>query len=281
MISKKQILLEIDGLLGLKSLVEVYQEVAATRMQRVRGAVLQSRTFMDGLVGVFKKVRRAYKLLPNKPKEARRMNGRTVAVFVSSNAGLYGDIVDRTFARFSEFVQANSPDVVVLGKVGMKTMQDKLNSVFFNYFDFLDEGIDMEGFDMIMRYLIQFERIYVFHGQFKTLLSQIPVETIVSGDAIASQTVDESTDTTKYLFEPSVEDIARIFEGEILGSLFEQTLHESQLAKFASRMLALDRSVDSINHRLAKVELERVRIMHKIRNKKQLSTISGVSLWTN
>jgi len=278
--TKRQVLSEIDGLVGLKSLVEVYQEVAASRMQRIRGAVLQSRMFMDGLVGVFKKVRHAYKALPNKPKEARRMNGRTVAVFVSANAGLYGDIVDRTFTIFEDFVHVSTPDVVVLGKVGMKMMQDRLPKVLFNYFDFLDEGIDMEGFDMVMRYLIQFERIQVFHGQFKTLLSQSPIQTHVSGESIQIDDTDGSISKAKYLFEPSVEDIARVFEGEILGSLFEQTLHESQLAKFASRMLALDRSIDSIEHRLKKVEVEKVRIMHKIRNRKQLSTISGVSLWT-
>jgi F0F1-type ATP synthase gamma subunit len=136
----------------------------------------------------------------------------------------------------------------------------------------------MESFDMIMRYLIQFEQIVVFHGQFKTILSQDPTMTPVSGEALEVKTTDDGE--VAYLFEPSVEDIARIFEGEILASIFEQTLHESMLAKFASRMLTLDRSIDSIEKRLTKVKSEERIINHKIRNRKQLNTISGISLWS-
>jgi F0F1-type ATP synthase gamma subunit len=276
--SKKQILAEREGLLGLKNLVEVYQEVAAARMQKVRGAVLQSRMFMQGLLTVFKRVRAAYKKLPERPKFTRRLNGRTVAVFVSANAGLYGDIVDRTFGHFSTYVRQNKSDVVILGRLGVKMMADGMPEVLYNYFDFSDETIDMESFDMIMRYLIQFEQIVVFHGQFKTILSQDPTMTPVSGEALEVKTTDDGE--VAYLFEPSVEDIARIFEGEILASIFEQTLHESMLAKFASRMLTLDRSIDSIEKRLTKVKSEERIINHKIRNRKQLNTISGISLWS-
>lgn len=281
--SRKQIVAEKEGLLGLKNLVEVYEEIAASRMQKVRGAVLQSRLFMAGLVSVFKKVRAAYRKLPDKPKSARRLNGRTVAVFISANAGLYGDIVDRTYAAFESFIRAQKCDVVVLGKLGVKMMADKMPDVLYNYFDFSDEGIDMESFELIMRYLIQFEKIAVFHGQFKTILTQTPVKTDVSGEDILTTELGAPAPVDKnegmYLFEPSVEDIARVFEGEILASIFEQTLHESQLSKFASRMLALDRSLESIDKRMIIVRSSERRVAHKLRNRKQLTTISGIALW--
>lgn len=276
--TRKQIIEELDGLLGLKSLVEVYQEVAATRMQRVRGAVLQSRMFTEGLVEVFSKVRSAYKKLKIPPKNLRKMNGRTVAVFVSANSGLYGDIVEKTYGAFEKFILEAKPDVVVLGKQGTKMMADRVPNVFYNYFDIPDEGIDMGSFDMIMRYLIQFERIVVFHGQFKSILTQVPQQTLVSGQSL-DQTITEQNNKTDYLFEPSVESIARIFEGEIMASIFEQSLHESMLSKQASRMLSLDRSLDNVDRRLVNVHLEERKVMHRIRNRKQLSTISGLSLW--
>lgn len=276
--TRKQIIEELDGLMGLKSLVEVYQEVAATRMQRVRGAVLQSRMFTEGLVDVFSKVRSAYKKLKIPPKNLRKMNGRTVAVFVSANSGLYGDIVEKTYGAFEKFILEAKPDVVVLGKQGTKMMADRVPNIFYNYFDIPDEGIDLGSFDMIMRYLIQFERIIVFHGQFKSILTQVPQQTLVSGQSL-DQTITEQNIKTDYLFEPSVESIARIFEGEIMASIFEQSLHESMLSKQASRMLSLDRSLDNVDRRLVNVHLEERKIMHRIRNRKQLSTISGLSLW--
>ncbi len=136
----------------------------------------------------------------------------------------------------------------------------------------------MGSFDMIMRYLIQFERIVVFHGQFKSILTQVPQQTLVSGQSL-DQNISEQNIKSDYLFEPSVETIARIFEGEIMASIFEQSLHESMLSKQASRMLSLDRSLDNVERRLGNVHVEERKVMHRIRNRKQLSTISGVSLW--
>ncbi len=276
MISKKQIKVEIEGLMDLKGLVEVYEEVAAGRMQRVRGAVIQSREFLFGLLEVFKKVSAAYK---GQDKATwRQRNGRAVAVFVSANAGLYGDIVDRTFDLFADYVGHNKTDVVVLGKLGLKMMNDRMPKQLYNYFDFSDEEVEMASFEVIMRYLIQFEKILVFYGTFKTILTQVPTQTSVSGDAIMTGSTGEKK-PVEYLFEPSVGVIAQVFEGEILSSLFEQTLHESQLAKFASRMLALDHSIDNIENRLGVMHQEETRVRHRLANKKMLGTISGISLW--
>lgn len=281
MTSKKQIIQETDGLNALKSLVEVYEEIAAGRMQRIRGAVVQSRQFLEGMMEVFAKVKSAYRMQAKKQAAWRQRNGKTVAVFISANAGLYGDIVDRTFEKFTEFVKKENSEVVILGKLGIKMMADRMPTVLYNYFDFSDDKVEADSFDMVMRYLMQFERIMVFYGKFRTIINQDPTVTSVTGDAVQIETYaePEKKAKAKYLFEPSAEDIAQMFEGEILSSLFEQTLHESQLAKFASRMLALDHSIDNIDKRLDTMEWESRRARHKLINRKQLSTISGISLW--
>ena len=54
---------------------------------------------------------------------------------------------------------------------------------------------------------------------------------------------------------------------------------KSQLAKFASRMLALDRSVDKIEKRMEVIRREDVKLEHRIANRKQQGTISGIALW--
>lgn len=279
--SNKQLRLEKESLYNLKSLVDVYEEVAATRMQKVREAVLGSRQFLESLLVVFQKVKAAYKTADPSVSTLVK-NGRMVAVFVSANAGLYGDIVNRTFEIFVKYVTENPKvDVVVLGKLGVKMMAERIPNVLYNYFDFSDEGVDMNSFDIIMRYLIQFEKLVVFHGQFRTTVNQEPIATGVSGDAIVvSESVKAEATKKSYIFEPSIKDIVHVFEGEILASIFEQTLHESQLSKFASRMLSLDRAMENIDHRLLLVNREEMRIKHKQKNARQLSTISGLSLWS-
>ena len=64
-----------------------------------------------------------------------------------------------------------------------------------------------------------------------------------------------------------------------LASIFEQTLYEAALAKFASRMLSLDRAADNVGQRLTRVELLGKRIEHLENGRKQLNTFSGINLW--
>ncbi|MBI2008711.1 F0F1 ATP synthase subunit gamma [Candidatus Amesbacteria bacterium] len=273
MINKRWLKGEREGMTGLRSLVEIYQEVAAARMKKVRGDVLASRQFLEEMLGVFGQVRQAYK---KSGRSGLAKSGRTVAVFLSANSGLYGDIVDRTFEKFAGHIRSQKCEAVVVGKLGARMMADSGMNKLYNYYDFPDDKVEPESLWLIMRYLLQFERIVVFYGKFGSILIQDPVMTTVSGENLEGVSAEEKIE---YIFEPTIEDIAKIFEGQILTSLFEQTLHESQLAKFASRFLNLDRSWENIGERLELVGREEVRLRRKTRNQKQLSTISGMSLW--
>ena len=129
-----------------------------------------------------------------------------------------------------------------------------------------------------MRYLLQFEKIFVFSAKMESLISQVPMVTNISGEKVDLSTWQKQK-ITWYLFEPSLEKMLSVFEGEILASVFEQSIHESQLAKFASRLINLDRSVESIDDKLKGVSIQRRRLAHKLGNKKQLSALAGISLW--
>ena len=91
--------------------------------------------------------------------------------------------------------------------------------------------------------------------------------------------VPAGTGVVNYLFEPSVEDILEVFQSEILASVFGQTIYESQLAKFASRILHLDDSLQNVDQRLQTVHIDYRRLQHDLMSRKQLSRMSGVSLW--
>jgi len=158
-------------------------------------------------------------------------------------------------------------------------MADRRLNVLYNYFDFSDEQVEPESFAMVMRYLMQFEKIVVFYGKFKSILVQEVEGTVLSGEDIEKQVAREVEVAERYLFEPNVVEMARIFEGEILASVFEQALHESQLAKFASRMLNLDRAIVNIDRRLMEVGREQRKLRHKEINSKQLLRLSGIGLW--
>ena len=72
----------------------------------------------------------------------------------------------------------------------------------------------------------------------------------------------------------------KFFEAQIFTSLFEQTVFESQLAKFASRMTSLELRVEKTKAILKDIFLEKEKVRHRIINKKQLETFSSMSLWS-
>ncbi len=284
--TRKAIITESEALLGLRGFAEVYEEVAATRMGKVRKSVVLARDFLGGLMEIFSQVR-----FNQKQKDSGvltmttlNQNGRTVVVFISANSGLYGDIIERIFVDFVRFVRENKVDVVVVGKYGLRMMQERLPEVLFNYFDFPDENVDLENLGLIMRYLLQFEKILVFYGKFVNIVTQVSSVANVSGDDLqipsaSWRTKSQIPKKDLYLFEPSLREVLGVFESEILASIFEQTLHESLLAKFASRMLSLDRAIEGIDKNMLKMKFDLRNLKHKMDNKKQLTRISGMSLW--
>lgn len=272
--TRKQILDQKRDLQGLKGLVETYEEVAALRMQAIREAVLKSREFLDGLSSVFADAKSNGTTI-----STLNRNGRSVAVFAAANTGLYGDIINKTYELFLEFVQKRKADVVVIGKLGVKLIAERNPELLYNYFDFSDAGLDLSNLSMVMRYLLQFERIYVFHGKYRSLVSQDAVVTGISGDeATAGLPTQEKN---LYLFEPSIAEVLRMFEQEIMTTLFSQSMHEGQLAKFAARLFHLDQSAENIDNSLGGLRVMARKVAHKLNAKKQLNTISGISLWGN
>lgn len=264
---------ESEALLGLRGFAEVYEEVAAARMGKVRKSVVLARDFLEGLMEIFYQVRFNALTMTTLNK-----NGRTVAVFVSANSGLYGDIVEKIFTDFSKYVRENKVDVVVIGKFGLRMMQERLPEVLFNYFDFPDDNVDLENLGMVMRYLLQFEKIQVFYGKFVNIMTQVSSIANVSGDPPSLPTGVPARQVL-YLFEPSLREVLGVFESEILASIFEQTVHESLLAKFASRMQSLDQAVEGIDKKMLTMKFDLRNLKHKVDNKKQLTRISGMSLW--
>ena len=102
------------------------------------------------------------------------------------------------------------------------------------YFDFPDTHISSAELGEITQHLHQYAHVVVFHGSFRSFIDQHPVLSRVSGEERALG--EAARAAVSYIFEPSLEEVLIFFEGQMFGSIFEQTIHESDLAKYAARM---------------------------------------------
>ncbi len=294
MSNKKQLSEEIKGVKDIRTLVETYQEIAAIRMQRVKTSVLKNREFLAELNEVYNHVKYSYEheikaIVKSKSKYNKRLkrapnndtvltkNGKGVAVLLSSNTGLYGDIIRKTFQYFLEYVSTNDVDIVIIGKVGQQLFKDLGPDKEFKPYTISDSAVLAEDLVDITLQLLSYNDIKVFHGKFSTVLTQLPTKSSIPGDIVRAE--DANKVDIRYIFEPSLEEVLVFFETEILATIFEQTVHESNLSKFASRMISLDAAVVSIGNQVHKLKFQEQMAKHREFNKRQLGAISGISLW--
>ncbi|KKU30636.1 MAG: hypothetical protein UX44_C0017G0019 [candidate division WWE3 bacterium GW2011_GWA1_46_21] len=264
---------ELLVLSELKTLVETYQEIAATRMRKIKSSVLLTREYLTGLNEVFQQIRYFYK--KGRYKSVPRGNGKTVSVLLSANTMLYGDIIRKNFERFANDILSESCDAAIVGRVGYKmykSAQQQLPAAA--YFDFSDSGSDPTNLKKLINHVIKYDKIRVYHGQFKDILAQVPQKTLISEELISQ--ADTIRQNELYIFEPSLSQIMAFFESQILASVFEQTVYESNLSKFASRMINLDVATEHINKKIYSVGMQSQLTKHKIAGTKQMTLLSGV-----
>lgn len=271
----------------LNKLVNAYEEIASIRMKNTRNSVLSNRSYQDEINDVFDQVRFSYAhevalLAKNKGQANKNItflphNGKIVAVLLSANTGLYGDIVGKTFELFMDEARKGESEITIVGKHGLSLyLSEGLNKPY-TYFDLADYGQDKARLAEIVKHIVQYEAIHVFYGKFKNVIVQDPTELSVSAEILLSEKPIKKE--ASFLFEPSLEKILMFFETEIFASLFEQSVNESQLAKFASRFLAMDRATGNIKEELKKMEFERTRMLHMTSNRKQINTFNSLFLW--
>ena len=285
MLNKKQIDNLRSQMDNIKLLVQTYEEVAGIHMRKIRTNVLTNRTFIAELEEIYQQLKTSYsdqviKILAKKKNNSTilsQKNGKAVTVLLSANTKLYGDIVQQTFDLFIDFVRKNETDIVIVGKLGQSLMDDSGVEKPYTYQELPDTDIDYKSLIDILPLLLAYEKIYLFYGKFQTIASQKPFMLDVYGQQ--EDIEKKNIAHMHYLFEPSLEKILQFFEQQIFATIIEQTFKESELAKFAARMVALDKATDNINSQMKKVNLQRRIVMHHLQNQKQQQALSGRKLW--
>lgn len=265
------------------SMIGAYEEISAISMRKVKKTILERREFMQGLNEAFAYIAYAYKLYRASLKGKARTNiintnNKTISILLSSNTGLYGDIIRETFELFEAEVRKIDTDIAIVGRVGKKYYDLSTLKKPYEYFDMPDTGIDEAMIKKLLDYVVNYAEVMVYHGVFKSILIQQATTTAVSGEVMK---IEKSLDvsSTRFLFEPSIEDVAEHFEKQIASLILEQTLFESGLSKFASRMISLDKAAENIGMKLHYLDFNLRKSKHRKINENIQAGIFGGILW--
>ncbi|MBA3724699.1 MAG: F0F1 ATP synthase subunit gamma [Candidatus Levybacteria bacterium] len=290
----KNILTQIEDLSGIKDIVGASEEIASMKMRAIRGQVLESRDLNEELTEIYREVTTSYKeqvmnIVAKKQnksvaelaKQAQtsllRGNGQTACVFLSANSGFFSKILEKTYKEFAIYLDSHNAKPIIIGEFGRKLFTDQFPGREFNFYAFSEKQNNDDALQKVTKDLVSYENVIIFYPRFESLSSQTVAALDVSGSSKdASGTV---VPKAHYLFEPSLEKILAFFEGEIFAGIIHQTVTESELARYASRITALDIARENINVKLKAVNLEKRFATHRLMNKKQTEALMGISLW--
>ena len=175
-------------------------------------------------------------------------------------------------------VSKGDSDAIVIGSFGKYLINNENLDVEFTYFDLEDDKPGADQIKKIVDFLGKYEKVVVYHGQMISVLNQVTAKSEITGGISLMEKVQKRV--KRYLFEPSSEKILEFFEGEIIGALFNQSVLEHQLARFAARMVAMDQASENADEELKKTRKTLRSLHRRILNRKQLEVYAGYHNWS-
>ncbi len=272
---------------SIKMLAEAYEQISVFKMQVIRNAVLHTRDYLTQLADVFANVKSSYKNQMMRKAQAShdtrplhfttlKSNGKKVLVFLSANNKLYGDILFKIFTLFKEAIVKNDADLVIVGKVGKQMYETAGLTKPYQYFEISDFENNLDDLKSLISFIVQYEDVSIFYGKFLNVVTQDAVVSSLTGEQPATGTSAVEVKEQQFLFEPSIEQVLNFFETQVFSLLLKQTVQEAELAKYASRITAMEQAMQYITVNLADLQRSERRMKQLINNKKQQQRVGSI-----
>lgn len=291
----KYIKKEIPTLQSLRTVAQVYQETSIIKIQEVRAGVLTTREYLSGLSNIYselkisesahiaklaKSTHRVDANTKSANKQAVKLQ-KTLFILLSANAKLYGEIVKDVYKLFIEAVKKEpDADIMIVGKLGERLFKEDGMTRQHVFIEIPDSDLQPQDLEPVIYNIVKYENVVVFHGKFLNLVTQRASRASITGEALTEEGItDKGQATRQFLFEPNLEKLMQFFETQIFVTLFRQTVHESELARYASRVNAMEESLQFIKKRQKELKSQKLRLNRSLQQKKQLERLSGMRLW--
>ena len=260
------------------SVIEVvaaaYQEISKKEMKKIREMTLKNRQFIEEVSKVYGEAKRAYFF----QKEQEEKEGKTkkeknllkpkkkkAIIFFSANARFYGGLLLDVWLEVSDYLKKNKADLLVIGEVGKHIAENSALSNKIHYFKFDDEKPEENEIQEIINFIKDYQQIKIFHGKFKTVLSQEISQTDISGEVLEEKTEE----VFAYLFEPSPQAVLDFFRTELITAFFTQAFLEHRLSRHATRMVQMYRTREKAKERKKKLQDQERKLKWQTLDRKQ------------
>ena len=266
----------------LLPIIEANQEIAVMRIGHVRNTVLATRAFEEGLSAIYTSVLTSHKRALAEEQELEEIKGKAATILLSTNERLAGSITNVTANEFVTFTdQQPGNDVIIVGQVGRDVWESQRPGKPYSFFDLPQQAVSMRQIRPLLTQLLAYEDLTVFYPRFASVVTQEPVIRQLGSalETAAKASHGGPLQGTRYLFEPSLEEVLDFFNTQIFSTVVKQLFEETELAILGSRITAMENAAFNIRRRLGELERLELQTKRRKRNKPQRERLAGMQLW--
>lgn len=288
MLDQRQLKTNFEFLDTIRSLCVAYEQISVMKMKKIKDAVLFTRSYYDELSEVYLQMKETYKhqvmdlAKKNKIKDPEKLllmgkNEKTVDILLSANNKLYGDILNKVFYKFVEETRNRDTDLVIIGRLGKEMYDDLGLKKTYTYFEIPDTDLTVSDLKPVINNIIKYSKINVFFGRYESFFSQLALNKNITGDIMMGNDHDLK-ENKFYYFEPNLEKILLFFETQIFSNFFKQTAYEGQLARYASRISAMEQALGAIEKEEKMTTALKIKVHNSIMESKQNERVVQIFL---
>jgi F-type H+-transporting ATPase subunit gamma len=273
----KQIQKLVENGENLKLITQGYSEIAASKLQKIRGSMEHNINFARELGEIYHTVQT--EAVKRKVKMDPKIPG-VVHILITSNNRFYGNLerpLTRYFATSTHALNITTQNLqnirLVIGKTGPAFLHGLSYNLPFQNITFKADLPDATEMKLLTDNIFKYQTVLVYHSRFKTVLTQLPVVSEVTQSVISE---NKEIAPIKYIFEPELDQIVKFFQTQILQILLEQTFLESELARTASRLTAMDQAESNANDYLKKQKYQLNSAKRADQNAKSLEMVDAL-----
>lgn len=274
---------QIDQLLeeanSFKDLSVAFGELASLKIKKIRSEVERNRIFfaeIEKVYALIKAIASKRRLALNKPKT-------TVSVLLTSNQRFYGAITSQLAKHFIINTTKIKTDRVVVGKSGIEHLQAASYLHPYTPVILKNDLPTPEDLKNLATLVSPYRQVIVFYPELKSLLVQNPVARDISESeaeklpSISQELleIEKRGRLNSFIFEPEISKTLEFFDHQITTLLLEASFLESELARTASRLIAMDQAQVEANKYIKEYQKLRAYTKRSIDNNMILEGIAA------
>jgi len=268
---------ELDDLETIRFVTSALFEVSAEKIDSLRSSFERNASFYDEIGKLYGYVKRSA-LTHGQLKEGTHDSPQKISVAFTSNSRFYGSVNTDVMNLFVKSMHDTQSDYMIIGRMGEYFMRNF--SELAGHASFLSfEGDDptMEEVNAFLKKVSEYDQVYVFHSTFVNIFTQkISVLDIAHTPTPNSSEQKESAD---YIFEPELPKILAFFETRVRYLLFQRIMLESELARTAARLMAMNKAQDRADGALKTLRRILKRDAATFNDARLLEAFSAISKW--